>query len=94
MDKSSSLAKELTSSLIQELKENGCVDSHIQDQLIIYMALANGDSKIRTGPLTLHTKTAIHFNEKLTGATFDVKEDENGSFIIECKGIGFKNKNL
>ena len=30
------------------------------------MALAKGTSKVLTGPLSLHTRTAIHFCEKLT----------------------------
>jgi RNA 3'-terminal phosphate cyclase len=30
--------------------------SCLQDQIIIFMALAEGESTIRTGPLTLHTK--------------------------------------
>lgn len=30
------------------------------------MALAKGKSKIRTGPISLHTKTAIHIAELLT----------------------------
>lgn len=29
------------------------------------MALANGTSRIKTGPVTLHTQTAIHFAEQL-----------------------------
>lgn len=29
------------------------------------MALANGISRIKTGPVTLHTQTAIHFAEQL-----------------------------
>jgi len=28
----------------------------LQDQIIIFMALAEGKSTVRTGPLTLHTK--------------------------------------
>lgn len=35
-------------------------------QLIIFMALAKGTSRIRTGPITLHTQTAIHIAEQLT----------------------------
>ena len=35
-------------------------------QLIILMALAEGVSRIRTKPLTLHTKTAIHVAKKMT----------------------------
>lgn len=30
------------------------------------MALANGQSRVRTGKLTLHTKTAIHIAELMT----------------------------
>lgn len=44
-----------------------------QDQMIIFMALADGESKLLCGPLTLHTETAIHVAEKLTGAKFKVK---------------------
>ena len=29
------------------------------------MALASGLSRIKTGPVTLHTQTAIHFAEQL-----------------------------
>lgn len=35
-------------------------------QLIIFMALAKGTSRIRTGAVTLHTQTAIHVAEQLT----------------------------
>ena len=35
-------------------------------QLIILMALAKGHSKIRCGPLSDHTKTAIYISERLT----------------------------
>lgn len=97
------------------------------------MALANGTSRIRTGPITLHTRTAIHVAEQLTNVslqstdldfhldTFDWKnlghlrtfsilfsrlkakfvihkaEDEqanNGTYIIECQGVGATNSSL
>jgi hypothetical protein len=41
--------------------------SPTQDELIIFMALAEGTSKIKTGPLSLHTKAAIFFTKHLTG---------------------------
>ncbi|CAJ0965132.1 unnamed protein product [Ranitomeya imitator] len=68
----------------------------IVSHLIIFMALADGVSRIKTGPLTLHTQTAIHFVELLTKAKFTVtKCDEPGTdnFIIECQGVGLQNKN-
>ena len=50
-----------------------CVDEFLQDQLIIFMALAQGTSVVHCGPLTLHTKTAIFFCSKITGAEFLVE---------------------
>lgn len=52
--------------LLVAIKEGACVDKYTQDQLIIFMALANGQSKVRVGEITLHTKTAIHVAERLT----------------------------
>jgi RNA 3'-terminal phosphate cyclase len=33
------------------------------------MALAEGKSSFKTGPITLHTQTAIHIAEKLTNVS-------------------------
>lgn len=65
-----------------------CVDEYTQDQIIIFMALAKGASAVRTGPLTLHTKTAIWVAEQMTDAKFDVTDDGRGSCMIRCQGIG------
>ena len=62
-------------------------DQYAQDQLIIFMALASGQSQIQTGPLTLHTRTAIYITELLTSARFKVSEYQEYS-LIECQGIG------
>lgn len=64
--------------LIRYLEEGGCVDQYLQDQLIIYMALASGVSRVRCGDVTLHTKTAIHMAKKLTfaAAEFTVSEEK------------------
>uniref|UniRef100_A0A8C2XCX1 RNA 3'-terminal phosphate cyclase n=1 Tax=Cyclopterus lumpus TaxID=8103 RepID=A0A8C2XCX1_CYCLU len=85
--------------LLRNIRHNGCVDEFLQDQLIIFMALAKGTSRIRTGAVTLHTQTAIHIAEQLTQAKFTItkSEDELSSddtFIIECEGSGAVNKHL
>lgn len=51
--------------LLKSLEQNACVDEHIQDQLIVFMALAKGCSKIKMGTMTLHTETAIYITEQL-----------------------------
>ena len=76
--------------------------------MIIFMALADGESRLLCGPLTLHTETAIHIAEKLTGAKFKVRLKQfffhkllssqveaspgtDNSWLITCRGIGFRN---
>ena len=77
--------------LAETLDLGVCVDQYVQDQMIMFMALAKGKSRLLTGPLTLHTETAIHISQLLSGATFEVKKgDKNNSVMIECEGIGYK----
>ncbi|CAL8343384.1 unnamed protein product [Gadus morhua 'NCC'] len=96
--------------LLRNLRHNGCVDEFLQDQLIIFMALASGTSRIRCGPVTLHTQTAIHVAEQLTQVPHHVAEQltqakftisqsdddqtNNPTFIIECQGAGLSNPHL
>ncbi|TFY56043.1 hypothetical protein EVG20_g9088 [Dentipellis fragilis] len=74
--------------LASNLAHGGCVDEYMQDQMIIFLALAQGKSRVKTGPLTLHTRTAIWVTEQLSGAKFYVEESGN-SCIIECEGMGY-----
>jgi len=84
-------------SLITSLEHGGCMDEYLQDQLILFMGLANGTSRIKTGPLSLHTRTSIHFTECMTGCKFTVEPQpifNNNTVIIECKGIGYRNSHV
>jgi RNA 3'-terminal phosphate cyclase (ATP) len=42
--------------LVKGLEGGGCVDEWLQDQIIIFMALAEGQSGVRCAELTLHTR--------------------------------------
>jgi len=66
------IGKEAANELAKNLSDGGCVDEWLQDQLIIYMALASGSSEILTGSLTLHTQTAIEVAKQVCGAKFEV----------------------
>jgi len=88
---------EAATHLVQDIKHGGCVDEYLQDQIIIFMALADGVSRIKVGPISTHTSTSIHFTELLTGAKFNITEaskDGEETYWLECKGIGFKNAYL
>jgi len=79
--------------LLNSVRLQVCADEHLQDQLIQFMALAKGTSRILTGPISMHTKTAIHFSELLTGAKFGIEKQKGGRMnIISCRGIGYINK--
>ncbi|ORX99990.1 RNA 3'-terminal phosphate cyclase [Basidiobolus meristosporus CBS 931.73] len=79
--------------LLQELREYGAVDQWAQDQLIIFIALAKGRSNLRTGPITLHTKSAIWVASQLTSAEFEISSIDEVHNIISCQGIGYERSN-
>ncbi|KAH8420442.1 hypothetical protein KR009_010330 [Drosophila setifemur] len=82
------LGSDASCQLAEYVRKEICVDEHMQDQLIIYMALASGCSKIRTGPLTKHTLTAIHVVELMTGVKFIKEVGLSGRTLISCEGLG------
>lgn len=83
-----------------EIITAAATDRWLQDQLVVFMALAAGTSRIATcSPLTEHTRSAIAVAEALTPARFRVVElasgggGENeqgggGACLIECEGAG------
>ncbi|KAI5900107.1 RNA 3'-terminal phosphate cyclase [Schizophyllum commune H4-8] len=84
-----SKGEEAAGELLKALDNGGCVDEWLQDQVIIFMALAGGESALNIGKdLTLHTKTAIWVAEQLTDAKFTVEVNE-GMHVIQCQGIGY-----
>jgi len=72
----------------------GCMDEHLQDQLLVFMLLANGKSSIQCNKdITDHTKSCFYifkeffpkFEHKLT------IEKDSETATIEIQGLGFGN---
>jgi len=82
------VGKEAAEELVKNIKYGGCVEEYLQDQLIIYMALANGESKMLSGPISLHTETAIWIAQTLTKAKFQVEKLDKNLNMITCTGSG------
>lgn len=82
--------------LIDSISQCVGIDQYLQDQIIIFMALSEGTSRVLVGPLTLHTKTAIHITTMLTKVQFNVIDmnSQPETYLLECTGIGFVNKYL
>lgn len=65
------------------------VDNWLADQLIIFMALAGGESIFLCREPTLHTRTAIAVAESLTGARFEVAPAvKPATWTVKCLGAG------
>lgn len=77
------LGHQAASSLKQELRGDFTVDSHIQDQVAIFMALATGESRIKTCELTDHTKGVLYLVEALLGARTSYEDG-----VLTVLGVG------
>jgi RNA 3'-terminal phosphate cyclase (ATP) len=64
------------------------VDEHLADQLLIYMALAKGRSRIRIAKVTTHVTSCIYVCEKFLGQIFTITDNEDGVVTISCDGVG------
>lgn len=79
------LVSRVAGDLERELAHGGCVDEFLQDQLVVFQALAEGRGFSDLGALkeaSLHTRTARWVVEKMTGVEFD--------HAGTCTGIAYK----
>eukprot|EP00884_Botryococcus_braunii_P013331 jgi/Botrbrau1/2199/Bobra.101_2s0030.1 len=84
----SDIAEEAAQELVQDLADGGCSDRWLQDQVIIFMALAEGESEVTCGEPSLHTRTAMVVAEDLTRARFSVVPPQPGSRTWRLRCLG------
>ena len=61
--------------LLEEEKSKACLDSHMSDQILIYMALSKKLCEITAGKLTDHCLTNIWTIEKFLSGKFEIKKN-------------------
>ncbi|KAG7390195.1 hypothetical protein PHYPSEUDO_008649 [Phytophthora pseudosyringae] len=85
------LADKMASKLSEYVQSGTCVDEHLADNAVEFMALAQGTSRLRVPckahRTSKHLETALEIAAQLTGATYRLKEEES-SAIVEVDGIG------
>ncbi|MFQ6049420.1 MAG: RNA 3'-terminal phosphate cyclase [Candidatus Paceibacterales bacterium] len=69
------VGKEAALELLKEQKSNACLDKHLADQILPYVALAKGKSKVTVSEITNHCKANIWVIEKFIGGEFEIKEN-------------------
>ena len=78
------IGEEVAAELKTSMQSNAAVDKFMTDQLLPFMALANGKSSAKVEEITDHCKTNISICERMLGCKFAIDEREK---IIEVEGI-------
>ena len=84
------VGREAADNLIGQLRTGAAVDRHLTDQLIPYMALAEGTSEITSTYLTTHALTNVKLVQQILGVEFQVDGELGKPGRIKVEGLGFK----
>lgn len=67
------VGKEAASELLKEQKTQACLDKHLANQILPFLALSPGKSKVTVSEITNHCKTNIWVIEKFLDGKFEIK---------------------
>jgi len=87
------VADEAVDSFAKYLSTDAPVDEHLADQIVLFMALAEGESAIKTSTLTQHTITHIWVIERFLPVRFEVQGSLGEPATIRVEGLGFLRQN-
>ncbi|KAF4031122.1 RNA 3'-terminal phosphate cyclase domain-containing protein [Phytophthora infestans] len=86
------LADQMSSKITEYVQSGVCVDEHLADNVVVFMALAQGTSRLRVPckaqRTSQHLETALEIASRLTGATYRLVEEETTA-ILEVHGVGY-----
>ncbi len=68
------VGSEAANRLLAQLQSGGCVDSHLGDQLVPFLAIVGG--KIKLGALTDHLRSGVYVTRAFLGETLLLDEQE------------------
>ncbi len=83
------VGREAAESLLKQLQTGCAVDRHLTDQLVPYLALAEGTSEITSTELTSHALTNIALVKQILGVKFEVEGQRGQPGRIRVEGLGF-----
>lgn len=83
------VGREAASALIEYYRRPGCIDPHLADQIVLYLALARGASSFTTTEVTPHLLTNLSVIEKFLQSTSFVEGAPGSPGRITIEGIGY-----
>jgi RNA 3'-phosphate cyclase len=84
------VGREAAQSLVKQLRTGRAVDRWLTDQLVPYLALADGVSEITSAELTSHALTNFELVEKILGVNFEVQGGPGEPGRVRVRGLGLK----
>jgi len=69
------VGKEAALELLKESKSNACLDKHLIDQILPFIALSEGKSRVSASEITEHTKSIIEIIEKFLNGKFEIQDN-------------------
>ena len=81
------VGREAAESLVKQLRTGCAVDRHLTDQLIPYLALAEGVSELTSAELTSHTLANIALVEHMLGVKFEVEGQRGQPGKVKVEGL-------
>ncbi|MEM0276916.1 MAG: RNA 3'-terminal phosphate cyclase [Pyrobaculum sp.] len=82
------VGREAAEKLVAVLKAGATLDPHMADMAVVYMALADGRSRLSTSEETMHLKTNIYIVEQFLPVKFKV-EKQAARYVLEVDGVGY-----
>ncbi len=82
-------AEEVGAEVVREFKRfestSACLDPHLADQIVLYLALAQKDSSFTTSCITQHLITNLHVIERFTGLRYEIEGDINTKGMVSLR---------
>ncbi len=79
-----SIGEYVARALLEDLDSGATVDRHLADQLILYAALAEGESRYLIPSVTDHVESNLWLAEEILGAKWEIR----GNLLV-IRGIGY-----
>ncbi len=74
-ERAEDVGKESALELLREQKSGACLDKHLADQILPYLALAPGKSQVTVSEITNHCQTNIWVIEKFIDGKLEIKDN-------------------
>lgn len=86
--KAESVGISAAENLLHSMKSEACLDRYMADQILPFMALAKGDSRVTVREITNHCLTNIRVIERVLPVKFEVEGEKGGEGVISVSGTG------